>query len=144
MRYILVGMKLVSWNVNGLRSLAKDGYWESFLRERSPTSSASRRPRYQSGSTLRAVSLPAGYSAFFSSCQIKRATAASRCIQRLNPLSVIYEWVSKSSIKKTLSVQSSRTSGSLTPTSLMAEKVLSDSTTKCVSTTRSSPSSKNT
>ena len=23
-------MKIVSWNVNGLRSLTKNGYWESF------------------------------------------------------------------------------------------------------------------
>ena len=51
-------MKLVSWNVNGLRSLANNGYWEAFLRGREARHLLSPRDQGFAGPAYGTVPLP--------------------------------------------------------------------------------------
>lgn len=89
-------MKIVSWNVNGLRSLGKNGYWESFLKETKPDifclQETKAHPEQLPEEILSPAyaGRPAGYSSFFSSCQIKKGYSGVALYSRFEPLSVIY------------------------------------------------------
>jgi len=84
-------MKLVSWNVNGLRSLAKDSYWETFLKTVKPDifclQETKASPEQLSDVFL---SSPTGYSAFFSSCEIRKGYSGVALYSKIEPLKVIY------------------------------------------------------
>src|SRR3989338_2693383 len=83
-------MKLVSWNVNGLRSLAKDGYWESFLKGVKPDIFCLQETKASPEQLPEAMLSPLGYSAFFSSSHTKRGYSGVALYSRVEPLSVIY------------------------------------------------------
>ncbi|MEK7515597.1 MAG: exodeoxyribonuclease III [Patescibacteria group bacterium] len=88
-------MKLVSWNVNGLRSLAKDGYWETFLKTAKPDifclQETKASPDQLSEEFLFPAGLPGqGYSGFFSSCQIKKGYSGVAIYSKEEPLKVLY------------------------------------------------------
>lgn len=83
-------MKIVSWNVNGLRSLAKDGYWESFLKGVKPDIFCLQETKANPEQLSEEFLSPAGYSAFFSSCQIKKGYSGVALYSKVEPLKVIY------------------------------------------------------
>lgn len=83
-------MKLVSWNVNGLRSLAKDGYWESFLKGVKPDIFCLQETKASPEQLPKAMLSPAGYSAFFSSCQVRKGYSGVALYSKIEPLKVIY------------------------------------------------------
>ncbi len=98
-------MKIVSWNVNGLRSLAKNEYWESFLRGTRPdifclqeikANPDQLTEQFLAPPTPFGVGAPidsvgaAGYSAFFSSCQVKKGYSGVALYSKVEPLKVIY------------------------------------------------------
>ena len=83
-------MKLVSWNVNGLRSLAKDGYWESFLKGVKPDIFCLQETKASPEQLPEAMLSPAGYSAFFSSCQVRKGYSGVALYSKIEPLKVIY------------------------------------------------------
>ncbi|PIR83011.1 exodeoxyribonuclease III [Candidatus Kaiserbacteria bacterium CG10_big_fil_rev_8_21_14_0_10_56_12] len=83
-------MKLVSWNVNGLRSLAKGEYWEKFLREMKPDIFCLQETKANPDQLTKQFLSPAGYTAFFSSCQIKKGYSGVALYSKIEPLSVIY------------------------------------------------------
>lgn len=83
-------MKIVSWNVNGLRSLAKDGYWQTFLKETKPDIFCLQETKAHPEQLSEEFLSPAGYSAFFSSCEIKKGYSGVALYSRAEPLSVRY------------------------------------------------------
>lgn len=83
-------MKIVSWNVNGLRSLAKDGYWESFLTATKPDIFCLQETKAEPGQLSEAFLSPAGYSAFFSSSEVRKGYSGVALYSRVEPLRVIY------------------------------------------------------
>jgi exodeoxyribonuclease-3 len=83
-------MKIVSWNVNGLRSLTKNDYWQTFLKEAKPDIFCLQETKAnpeQLPDELREV---AGFSSFFSSCQIRKGYSGVALYSKIEPLSVIY------------------------------------------------------
>jgi exodeoxyribonuclease III len=83
-------MKIVSWNVNGLRSLAKNDYWESFLRGTKPDIFCLQETKASPDQLSETFLSPAGYSAFFSSCQVRKGYSGVALYSKVEPLSVIY------------------------------------------------------
>lgn len=83
-------MKIVSWNVNGLRSLAKNGYWESFLKTTKPDIFCLQETKASPDQLPETFLSPLGYSAFFSSCQVKKGYSGVAIYSRIEPLSIIY------------------------------------------------------
>jgi exodeoxyribonuclease-3 len=82
-------MKIVSWNVNGLRSLAKEGYWESFIRATRPDFCLQETKASPEQLTEQFLA-PAGYSAFFSSSQVRKGYSGVAIYSKVEPLKVIY------------------------------------------------------
>lgn len=83
-------MKIVSWNVNGLRSLAKDGYWETFLKTVKPDVFGLQETKASPEQLPEHMLAPAGYSAFFSSCKIRKGYSGVALYSKVEPLKVIY------------------------------------------------------
>ena len=83
-------MKIVSWNVNGLRSLAKDGYWESFLQATKPDIFCLQETKANPDQLTEQFLSPAGYSAFFASSQVRKGYSGVALYSRVEPLKVIY------------------------------------------------------
>jgi len=82
-------MKIVSWNVNGLRSLANNNYWESFLNSAKPDIFCFQETKANPDQLSEEFLSPAGYSAFFSSCQIRKGYSGVALYSKIKPLSVI-------------------------------------------------------
>lgn len=82
-------MKLVSWNVNGLRSLAKNNLWETFLREMKPDIFCLQETKASPDQLSDEFLSPPGYSAFFSSCEIKKGYSGVALYAKAEPLTVI-------------------------------------------------------
>lgn len=83
-------MKIVSWNVNGLRSLAKNNYWEAFLKGTKPDIFCLQETKASPEQLSPEFLSPADYSAFFSSCQVRRGYSGVALYSKIEPLSVIY------------------------------------------------------
>ncbi len=83
-------MKIVSWNVNGLRSLSKNEYWESFLRGTKPDVFCLQETKASPEQLPEALLSPAGFSSFFSSCRIRKGYSGVALYSKIEPLTVIY------------------------------------------------------
>jgi len=83
-------MKLVSWNVNGLRSLAKNGYWETFLKTLKPDIFCLQETKAAPEQLPEDMLTPKGYSSFFSSSQVKKGYSGVALYSKIEPLTVIY------------------------------------------------------
>ncbi len=83
-------MKIISWNVNGLRSLAKNNYWESFLKDVKPDIFCLQETKASSEQLSGEMLSPIGFSAFFSSSQLKKGYSGVAIYSKIEPLSVIY------------------------------------------------------
>jgi exodeoxyribonuclease-3 len=83
-------MKIVSWNVNGLRSLAKDNRWESFLKSTEPDIFCLQETKASPDQLSKELLSPAGYVSFFSSCQVRKGYSGVALYSKSEPLSVVY------------------------------------------------------
>jgi exodeoxyribonuclease-3 len=86
-------MKIVSWNVNGLRSLAREGgenYWQTFLGELAPDIFCLQETKASPDQLPETLRSPAGYSAFFSSCEVRKGYSGVALYSKFEPLKVIY------------------------------------------------------
>jgi exodeoxyribonuclease III len=83
-------MKIVSWNVNGLRSVHRNGYWPDFLKGTKPDVICLQEVKATPDQLPNDVREPGGYSAFFSPCQIKKGYSGVALYTRVEPLQVIY------------------------------------------------------
>jgi len=83
-------MKIVSWNVNGLRSVAKNGYWKTFLKDVKPDIFGLQETKASPDQLPEEILSPAGYSAFFSSSTVKKGYSGVALYTKTEPLKVIY------------------------------------------------------
>ena len=83
-------MRIVSWNVNGLRSIANNGYWEAFLRGTKPDIFCLQETKASPEQVSEAMRSPAGFSSFFSSSKVKKGYSGVALYSNIEPLSVIY------------------------------------------------------
>ena len=84
------GARIVSWNVNGLRSLANNDYWESFLAGVKPDIFCLQETKASPEQLTEQFLSPAGYSAFFSSCEVRKGYSGVAIYSKIEPLKVIY------------------------------------------------------
>ena len=83
-------MKLVSWNVNGLRSLAKDGLWEAFLKKTRADVFCLQETKAAPEQLSEELRSPAGFSSFFSSSQARKGYSGVALYSKREPLSVLH------------------------------------------------------
>ena len=83
-------MKIVSWNVNGLRSLAKGDYWESFIKGTKPDIFCLQETKAAPEQLSSTFLSPPGFSAFFSSSQVRKGYSGVALYSKIEPFSVIY------------------------------------------------------
>jgi exodeoxyribonuclease-3 len=83
-------MRIVSWNVNGLRSVARNGFWPTFLKQVKPDIFGLQETKASPEQLPEEILSPAGYSAFFSSSKVKKGYSGVALYTKVEPLSVIY------------------------------------------------------
>ncbi|MFZ3044100.1 MAG: exodeoxyribonuclease III [Minisyncoccia bacterium] len=83
-------MKIVSWNVNGLRSLANNNYWQSFLKGTESDIFCLQETKASPEQLTPEFLSPAGYSAFFSSSQTRKGYSGVALYSKVEPQKVIY------------------------------------------------------
>lgn len=83
-------MKIVSWNVNGLRSLGKNGFWEAFLKGVRPDVFGLQETKATPDQLPDEIRSPAGFTSFFSSSAVKKGYSGVALYSKTEPLKVIY------------------------------------------------------
>jgi exodeoxyribonuclease-3 len=83
-------MKIISWNVNGLRSLEKNGYWETFLQKTKPDIFCLQETKASPEQLSEQLRTAGGFSSFFSSSQTKKGYSGVALYSKIEPLTVIY------------------------------------------------------
>jgi exodeoxyribonuclease-3 len=83
-------MRIVSWNVNGLRATVKSGSWDVFLKTVKPDIFGLQEVKAEPDQLTDDAREPGGYSAFFSPCRIKKGYSGVALYSKIEPLSVIY------------------------------------------------------
>jgi exodeoxyribonuclease III len=83
-------MKLVSWNVNGIRAVVKNGYWEPFLRDVKPDIFCLQETKAAPEQLSEDILRPNGFTSFFSSSKLKKGYSGVALYSKIEPLSVIY------------------------------------------------------
>lgn len=83
-------MKIVSWNVNGLRSVHRNDYWNSFLKGTKPDVICLQEVKAEPDQLPDEVRDPGGFSSFFSPCKTRKGYSGVALYSRIEPLSVIY------------------------------------------------------
>ena len=83
-------MRIVSWNVNGLRAVHKNGYWETFLKETKPDIFCLQETKASPEQLPDDVRETRGFSSFFSSSELKKGYSGVALYSKIEPLTVIY------------------------------------------------------
>lgn len=83
-------MKIVSWNVNGLRAVHRNGYWEAFLRGTKPDIFCFQEVKAEPDQLPEEVRETGGFSAFFCPSRAKKGYSGVAIYSRIEPLSVMY------------------------------------------------------
>src|SRR5581483_7826455 len=83
-------MKIVSWNVNGLRAVHRNGQWLPFLKGTKPDIFCFQEVKAEPGQLPPEVAEASGFSAFFSPSKVKKGYSGVAIYSRIEPLSVIY------------------------------------------------------
>jgi exodeoxyribonuclease-3 len=83
-------MKIVSWNVNGLRAVHRNGYWLPFLKGAKPDIFCFQEVKAEPDQLPEEVLNASGFSAFFSPSKLKKGYSGVAIYSRIEPLSVIY------------------------------------------------------
>lgn len=82
-------MNIISWNVNGLRSLEKNGYWNSFL-ALAPDIFCLQETKAEPDQLPAPLRSPTGYHAYFSSSKVKKGYSGVALYAKHEPREVIY------------------------------------------------------
>ncbi|MDB5265428.1 MAG: Exodeoxyribonuclease [Parcubacteria group bacterium] len=83
-------MKIVSWNVNGLRAVHRNGYWLPFLKGAKPDIFCFQEVKAEPDQLPEEVLNASGFSAFFAPSKLKKGYSGVAIYSRIEPLSVIY------------------------------------------------------
>lgn len=84
-----VPMKLVSWNVNGLRSLEKNGTWDAFLALQ-PDVFCLQETKAEAEQLSGALRAPLGYHSYFSHSKVKKGYSGVALYCKVEPKEVFY------------------------------------------------------
>jgi len=82
-------MKIVSWNVNGLRAVERNGEWENFLKQTKPDIFCFQEVKAEPEQLPERVRNVPGFSSFFSPCKIKKGYSGVALYSRVEPCSII-------------------------------------------------------
>ncbi|OGI87261.1 exodeoxyribonuclease III [Candidatus Nomurabacteria bacterium RIFCSPLOWO2_01_FULL_33_24] len=82
-------MKIISWNVNGLRALERQGYWGNILKK-NPDIFCLQETKAHPDQLSEEVKLPKGYLSFFSSSEIKKGYSGVALYSKVKPKKVEY------------------------------------------------------
>lgn len=80
----------MSWNVNGLRAVHRNGYWLPFLKGAKPDIFCFQEVKAEPDQLPEEVLNASGFSAFFSPSKLKKGYSGVAIYSRIEPLSVIY------------------------------------------------------
>jgi exodeoxyribonuclease-3 len=83
-------MKIVSWNVNGIRAVHRNGYWENFLKSTKPDIFCFQEIKAEPDQLPEEVREVGGFSAFFCPSRAKKGYSGVAIYSRVEPLSVLY------------------------------------------------------
>ena len=85
-------MRIVSWNVNGLRSLGKDDYalWKAFLKSAKPDIFCLQETKASPEQLTEELRETPGFTSFFSTCTVKKGYSGVAIYSKIEPLSVLY------------------------------------------------------
>ena len=83
-------MKLVSWNVNGLRSLQKNGYWEAFLKL-NPDIFGLQETKAEEEQLPEHIRSPKGYFAYFNSSKTRKGYSGVALYSKEEPFDVFVD-----------------------------------------------------
>ena len=86
---IVIYMKLISWNVNGLRAVHRKGDWDNFL-QLSPDIFCLQETKANSHQLPQEVIKPQGYFSYFSSSETKKGYSGVATYSKKEPLEVKY------------------------------------------------------
>ena len=83
-------MHIISWNVNGLRAVAKHDKWVPFLQTAKPDIFFLQETKASPEQLPEEVREPGGFSSFFSSSQVRKGYSGVALYSKQEPLSVLY------------------------------------------------------
>ena len=83
-------MRIVTWNVNGLRSLDKNGLWDAFF-ELAPDVVFLQEIKAEESQLSDAMRAPAGYTAAFNSCRVRKGYSGVALYSTTTPDSVNFD-----------------------------------------------------
>jgi exodeoxyribonuclease-3 len=83
-------MKIVSWNVNGIRAVHRNGHWQTFLKTVKPDIFGLQETKASPDQLPEELLISSGYSAFFSSSTVKKGYSGVAIYSKIEPLNVIY------------------------------------------------------
>ena len=83
-------MRIVSWNVNGLRAVHRNGHWENFLKATKPDIFGLQETKASPEQLPEEVRESRWFSSFFASSQLKKGYSGVALYSKIEPLSVIY------------------------------------------------------
>ena len=84
-----MSLSLLSWNVNGLRSLEKSGYWD-FLPRKSGDIFCLQETKASPDQLSEGMRNPKGYHSYFSSSQVKKGYSGVALYSKIKPKKVTY------------------------------------------------------
>jgi exodeoxyribonuclease-3 len=83
-------MRIVSWNVNGLRAVYKNGYFATFLKELKPDVFGLQETKASPEQLPEELLTGTAYSPFFSSSQLRKGYSGVGIYSKTEPLQVMY------------------------------------------------------
>ena len=83
-------MRIVSWNVNGIRAVHRNGYWQTFLKTLKPDIFCLQETKASPDQLTEDLTTGSGYSPFFASSQLKKGYSGVALYSKTEPLQVIY------------------------------------------------------
>jgi len=86
---MLKDMRLLSWNVNGLRSVEKNKYWDKFLKEK-PDIFCLQETKASPEQLSNDIKNVPGYTSYFSSSQVKKGYSGVATYTKTKPDKVEY------------------------------------------------------
>jgi exodeoxyribonuclease-3 len=82
-------MKLLSWNVNGLRAVHRNGYWDDFLKTK-PDIFCLQETKAEPDQLVSGVRNPAGYFSYFASSKLRKGYSGVAIYSREEPEKIEY------------------------------------------------------
>ncbi|MBA3789465.1 exodeoxyribonuclease III [Patescibacteria group bacterium] len=83
-------MRIVSWNVNGLRAVHRNGHWQTFLKSTKPDIFGLQETKASPDQLVDELRDATGFTSFFASSEIKKGYSGVALYSKIEPLKIIY------------------------------------------------------